>query len=210
MLSFVLFLSFVAIVLWAAYRKVGLLPTTLAIGAVLVALSAWMFGRFVQASGPGHHRALAALLSGALLVAALWLAWPREQAADAAPAAQGPSQGSEAAAWQPWSEARVAQSLAQGRAVFVDFTAAWCVTCQVNKKLVLERGPVVSAMRQSGVLRLRADWTNRDPAITAALARHGRNGVPLYLLYVPGASQPKVLPEILTAALVMDALAALR
>jgi thiol:disulfide interchange protein DsbD len=94
--------------------------------------------------------------------------------------------------------------------VFVDFTAAWCVTCQANKKLVLERGPVVGAMRKSGVLRLRADWTNRDPAITAALASHGRNGVPLYLLYVPGAAQPKVLPEILTAALVMDALAALR
>ena len=80
----------------------------------------------------------------------------------------------------------------------------------MNKKLVLEREPVNGEMQRRNVVRLRADWTHRDAAITAALARHGRNGVPLYLLYVPGEPAPRVLPELLTGGIVMQALAALR
>jgi thiol:disulfide interchange protein DsbD len=90
--------------------------------------------------------------------------------------------------------------------VFVDFTAAWCVTCQANKRLVLEREAVLEAMSQRGVLRLRADWTRRDPAITGELARFGRNGVPLYLLYRPGEAAPQILPELLTTGIVLNAL----
>jgi thiol:disulfide interchange protein DsbD len=109
-------------------------------------------------------------------------------------------------AWEPWSERRIDAALAEGRPVFVDFTAAWCVSCQANKKLVLERDAVVDAMRARGVVALRADWTQRDPAITAALARHGRNGVPLYLVYRAGSREPAVLPELLTVGTVLDAL----
>lgn len=91
--------------------------------------------------------------------------------------------------------------------MFVDFTAAWCVSCQANKRLVLERDAIVAAMAQRGVVRLRADWTNRDAAITEELARYGRNGVPLYLLFTPGQPAPRILPELLTSGIVMDALA---
>jgi thiol:disulfide interchange protein DsbD len=112
-------------------------------------------------------------------------------------------------AWEPWSAQRVADAVAEGRPVFVDFTAAWCVSCQANKKLVLEREAIVRDMAQRKVLRLRADWTQRDPAITAELARHGRNGVPLYLLYDPVSRVPRVLPELLTVGLVTEALGAL-
>jgi len=186
----------------------------LSVGAVLIALAAWLYGRFVQAPA-GSHRPLAAALAVASLAGGLWLAWPAD-----APSATRPSQAgatgagesgqADASGWTPWSEARVAAAVAAGRPVFVDFTAAWCVSCQANKALVLSRDPVDSEMRRRGVMLLRADWTNRDAAITAELARHGRNGVPLYLLYVPGEAQPRVLPEILTSSIVMDALRAVR
>ena len=95
------------------------------------------------------------------------------------------------------------------RPVFVDFTAAWCVSCQANKRLVLERDAIVADMVERGVLRLKADWTNRDPRITEALARFGRNGVPLYLVYRPDELEPRVLPELLTPGIVREALAGL-
>jgi thiol:disulfide interchange protein DsbD len=108
--------------------------------------------------------------------------------------------------WQAWSDERVLDALSRGHPVFVDFTAAWCVTCQANKQLALERQPVIEAFARRKVVTLRADWTQRDPAIAAALARHGRNGVPLYLVYHPGSAQPLVLPELLTVSIVLDAL----
>jgi thiol:disulfide interchange protein DsbD len=119
------------------------------------------------------------------------------------------SAGVDAGGWQPWSVQALTQARDAGRPVFVDFTAAWCVSCQVNKQLVLDRERVVQAMERADVLRLRADWTRRDPSITAELASHGRTGVPLYLLYPPGSSQAAVLPELLTQAVVLEALGAL-
>jgi thiol:disulfide interchange protein DsbD len=95
-----------------------------------------------------------------------------------------------------------------GRPVFVDFTAAWCVTCQVNKRLVLNSIDVRDAFARRGVTLVRADWTRRDPAITRALAALGRNGVPVYVLYRPG-REPLLLPEVLRTQLVVDALATL-
>jgi thiol:disulfide interchange protein DsbD len=177
----------------------------LALGAVLLSLAAWLYGRFVQASA-AVHRALAAALAVLSLGTGLWVAWPGPPVAPEA----APSRARADAGWLPWDEARVASAVAAGQPVFVDFTAAWCVSCQVNKKLVLDRAPVADEMSRRRVLRLRADWTNRDASITAALARHGRNGVPLYLLYVPGEPAPRVLPEILTPGLVIEALASLR
>jgi len=191
---------------WVLGQQAGIdAVLALAIGAVLLALGLWLTGRFVQ-QGSGGRRGVAAALAVAALALGLWTAWPRDVGSGAATPMQA---GAESIAWQPWSRERVDDALARGRGVFVDFTAAWCVSCQANKRLVLERDAVVSAMAQRGVLRLRGDWTNRDPAITAELARFGRNGVPLYLMYRPGEPQPQVLPELLTVGLVMDALAPL-
>ena len=108
--------------------------------------------------------------------------------------------------WRPWSEAAMQAELAAGRTVFVDFTAAWCVSCQVNKKTVLEQTSVQAAFDRAGVVRMRADWTRRDAEISAALGRLGRSGVPVYLLQRPGQA-PQLLPEILTAGVVVEALA---
>lgn len=177
----------------------------LGLGAVLLAFAAWLAARVARAPA----RALAA----ACAVCALWLAWPVSGGSAAAPAGSAaqstPAAAGEApAGWQPWSVERVESLRAAARPVFVDFTAAWCVSCQVNKRVALDSEAVQRAMAARGVARLRADWTQRDPAITAALAGFGRSGVPLYLLYLPGESMPRVLPELLTPGIVLEALAA--
>lgn len=107
-----------------------------------------------------------------------------------------------------FSQERVETLLAEGRPVFVDFTAAWCITCQVNEKTTLSTQKVQNAFQKYNVAFLVADWTNSDPAITHALELFGRDGVPLYILYVPGL-EPRVLPTILTPDIVLDALKSL-
>ncbi|MDN6885788.1 thioredoxin family protein [Variovorax sp. CAN2819] len=110
--------------------------------------------------------------------------------------------------WQPWSAERAAQLSDSGRPVFIDFTAAWCVTCQYNKKSTLSDAQVLADFDAKKVAMLRADWTRRDPAITAALTALGRSGVPVYVLQAPG-KPPVVLTEILGKDEVRAALAAL-
>jgi thiol:disulfide interchange protein/DsbC/DsbD-like thiol-disulfide interchange protein len=109
--------------------------------------------------------------------------------------------------WQPWSAQRVAELNAQGRPVFVDFTAAWCVTCQFNKRTVLADPVLLADFDIHGVALLRADWTRRDAAIGAELSRLGRSGVPVYALYRPGAAMPQLLGELLSVQEVRSALA---
>ena len=110
--------------------------------------------------------------------------------------------------WQPWSTTRVAELHAAGRPVFVDFTAAWCITCQYNKKTTLSDPAVLADFDSRRVAMLRADWTRQDPAITAALAALGRSGVPVYVLHAPG-KPPRVMTEILSRNELQEALAAL-
>ena len=99
--------------------------------------------------------------------------------------------------WQAWEPGRVDQLTATGQSVFVDFTAAWCVTCQYNKKTTLANADVLKDFSSKKVALLRADWTRRDPAVTAALAQLGRSGVPVYVIYKPGRA-PVVLSEVLS------------
>lgn len=110
--------------------------------------------------------------------------------------------------WQAWEPGRVEQLNAQGQSVFVDFTAAWCVTCQYNKKTTLADPAVLADIDAKKVVLLRADWTRRDPAVTAALSQLGRSGVPVYVIYKPG-SAPRVLSEILSVSDVRAELARL-
>ena len=111
--------------------------------------------------------------------------------------------------WEPWSADAVSRYQSQGRPVFVDFTAAWCLSCQVNERVALNRPEVQQAFHSANVALLRADWTRHDEAITQALAALGRSGVPAYALYAPGESSPRLLPEVLTQSIVMDELSKL-
>ena len=98
--------------------------------------------------------------------------------------------------WEPWNRARAESLAAQGRLVFVDVTADWCFTCKVNERLVLETPEVAGAFAENAVVAMKADWTNRNDAIAAYLAEHGRYGIPFYVLYRPG-QPPHVFSELL-------------
>ena len=165
-------------------------------GLVLIAMAAWMYGRSLHA--PGMWRtAIAAILAAVGLA----VAWPGPSVGDGGEtlaARKGEL------AWQPWSPEKVSELTAAGRPVFVDFTAAWCVTCQVNKRIALHNAQVIAAFAAHDVVPLKADWTRQDPRITSTLARLGRNAVPVYALYLPGEDAPRLLPEVLTPALVLD------
>ena len=124
------------------------------------------------------------------------------------PAPQSSAQAPAGERWQAWSSEKVQTLQTSGKPVFVDFTAAWCVTCQVNKRTTLNRADVLAAFDQHQVQLLRADWTRRDPAITTALQQLGRSGVPVYVLYAPGKT-PVVLTELLTPAEVLETLVSL-
>jgi thiol:disulfide interchange protein DsbD len=145
-------------------------------------------------------RNVSRVLAVAAMLVAGWLAGPLVDDAAAAGA-----KSSASGDWQPYSRVRLDELVNAGRPVFVDFTAAWCVSCQANKKLVLEREDAIKAFAEKQVVLLRADWTRRDPEITAALGEFGRSGVPVYALYRPGKST-LVLPEILTPGGLREAL----
>jgi thiol:disulfide interchange protein len=105
---------------------------------------------------------------------------------------------------EPFSEARLAELTAQGRPVFAYFTADWCLTCKVNEKAVIETAAVSKALADGKVAVLVGDWTDGDPALGRFIERHNRAGVPLYLWYKPGEAAPRVLPQILTQAMLRD------
>ena len=167
----------------------------LLVGMVIIAFGAWLYGRW-QLENP--VRALIAAVSLLLIGAAI--AWPT-----AAPvaAARGNGMTNSADSWVPFSKEKVAELRAQGRAVFIDFTATWCITCQVNKRVALNQQEVLRRFEELQIVRMKADWTVKDPAITEALAAFGRNGVPLYVFYPVGA-EAQILPEVLTPSIVLS------
>lgn len=178
----------------AAWLAWVLTQQTGANGALALLLLAVVLGFALMAARWGRAWLIVGLVALALVAAFAWR----------------PLLGGEAASAlrsDAWSAARVAQLRAEGRPVFVNFTAAWCITCQANEIGVLSRPEIVEAFARNRVIYLKADWTNQDAAIAAELAAHGRAGVPLYLYYPPGNAPPVVLPQILSVETINETIA---
>jgi thiol:disulfide interchange protein DsbD len=187
-------LATVVWLVWVASLQAGP-DVVLAILAslVLLGMAAWVTGHW---TGRGSR-----IVAAAIVVVALGIQARIEPSSEPRPTA-GTS-----LAWEPYSTARLDALLRAGTPVFVDFTAAWCVTCQVNERLVLATTAVANKMKAIGVVPVRADWTRPDPDITRALQQFGRDGVPLYVLYSgKEADPPRILPQILTTDSVLTEL----
>jgi thiol:disulfide interchange protein DsbD len=203
MLTFKQFLAFpmygaAAWLVWVLAQESGPRGVAIILAAfVALALAAWLWSTTRNLSrrtqGIGALLALLVLLGGLFGVSLL-------RGASAAPVASSVKAG------EPYTAAKLASLRAAGRPVFVDATAAWCITCLVNEEAVLSRPSVKSAFADRHVTYLVADWTNQNPEITQLLKDNGRSGVPLYLYYAPHAATPVILPQILTESGVLEAL----
>jgi thiol:disulfide interchange protein len=174
-------------------------------GAILVALAAWAYQKSKFSSSGGRVTALITAVVAVLL--AIFLPVRYAGVAVAATDTSSSAGARNADAWQPYDAAKLAALNAEGKPVLVNFTASWCLTCLVNERNAFADTAVQEVFSGKGVTLMKGDWTNRDPAITKALADQGRAGVPLYLVYnsKPGATAPAVLPQLLTAGVVRDA-----
>lgn len=187
--------------LWVFGQQTGVDALAIILLAmILLALGAWLWARGVRSDRGVTRSAAAAVMALAVGIAAFS---GREAAASAAPTS---STIASTGSWEPYSAQRVSALRAEGRPVFVDFTAAWCLSCQVNERVALRTDAVVQAFQRANVALLRADWTSRNDEITQVLASFGRSGVPLYVLYpsTPSGSA-SILPAVLTPGIIIDA-----
>jgi thiol:disulfide interchange protein DsbD len=197
-LAFPMFATVIWLV-WVLGQQSGMDGAAALLGLLLLlALLMWSL------SLSGRSRSVGAGLS--VLAFAWGLSWALPLLRALPPAVTPSQQAGEL--WQAWSPERMQELQAQGRPVLVDFTAAWCVTCQINKKSTLSNPEVLADFAARQVTLMRADWTRRDPAITAALTHLGRSGVPVYVLYAPGKA-PLVLSELLSVRKLQEALTTL-
>jgi thiol:disulfide interchange protein DsbD len=162
-------------------------------GLVLVAMGVWAYGRWCAFGASAGRARFGMVACVALIALGAWTGWPR-------PAAPGDI------VWEKWSPEAVEKLRSEGRIVYVDFTARWCATCQANKRLVFHSEDVLRAFHEKNIATLRGDWTNKDPQITAELAKYNRAAVPFNVIWLPGRPDPVTLPELLTPSAVLDAL----
>src|SRR5436190_2972149 len=166
-----------------------------------LSLACWMKGSFLTPTASPAGRLVVLVLMLVLVLGSGWYFGQKFAVTKLAPGGETPVAGD----WQPFTPERLQSELAQGHNVFVDFTAAWCLTCKFNEATVLESAAVREAFQRRGIVKIKADWTNADPAITKMLKQFGRPGVPLYVLY-PAGKSPIVFPELLTQSILLDKL----
>jgi thiol:disulfide interchange protein len=169
---------------------------------LVISVACWMKGAFIVPTAPAVKRIIVFVLMLLLVIGSgVYFIGDKFQSAKIT-SADSQIRGD----WQPFTPERLQTELEQGRTVFVDFTAAWCLTCKFNEASVLEAQDVREAFQRHGIVKLKADWTNGDPVITKLLQQFGRPGVPLYVLYPAKNEEPIVFPEVLTKRMVLDKL----
>ncbi len=213
--SFKQFLGFLMMatviwLIWVLGIQAGIdAVTSLLIALLIIGIAGWVYGRWGTPAMEGAARRWGIAIAAFLLIFGLSFALNTAGRAAAGGTMQISTGGTngEGIEWQAFSPELVRELRAQKRAVFIDFTAAWCLSCQVNERVALANPEVVKKFRELNVAMIKADWTSRDETITKALAEFGRNSVPLYVLYYPDPDkEPLILPEILTPGIVLDAL----
>jgi len=196
-----------ATVIWLAWVlgvQAGSNAVAALLGALLVlGIGGWVLGRWGGlAVSPSRRRAIN-LVAMVLILGGITLGLAGVKTLGSTPSAATVSDG--AIAWEPFTNDRLDSARREGRPVFIDFTAAWCLSCQVNERVAFSSSDVQRRFSDLGIQALKADWTSRSEEITQALAGYGRNSVPLYVLYGAG-NKPTILPEILTPGIVLKAL----
>jgi thiol:disulfide interchange protein DsbD len=168
----------------------------------MISIACWMKGAFLTPSASTKVRTIAALtMSILLLVSGVYFIGGKFRSANVASA-----ESRLRSDWQAFTPERLQAEVEQGHSVFVDFTAAWCLTCKFNEASVLESSAVREAFQRHAIVKLKADWTNGDPVITKLLQQFGRPGVPLYVLYPGKSEEPIVFPELLTKSMLLEKL----
>jgi thiol:disulfide interchange protein DsbD len=187
---------------WVLALQAGAISTLLALGGmVVIAFAAWLFDS--TRSRSGWQRPGATIVAAALVIATLLFSYLQLHHAPASKSSTATSSSEQN--WQGFSNERLQALRAEGKPVFLNFTAAWCITCLVNERVALSQDSVTSAFKNAGITYLKGDWTNQDESVTRKLAEFGRNGVPLYVFYPAGKSaEPIVLPQILTPEIVLN------
>ncbi len=174
-------------------------------GLLLASLGAWILHRWQPYTISNKARIISRSIAGLLLAGGLFVALSSANT-DATTAQSGSGTDNYGIEWISFTPDIVDELRSDGRHVFIDFTAAWCITCKANERVVFSSSEVRERFRDLDVAMVKADWTNRNPDITRALSEFNRSGVPLYLLYNADGSAPQVLPELLTPGIVMNAL----
>lgn len=206
-MGFLLMASVVWLV-WVLGNQAGVdAVATLLLAFIVMSVGGWALGRWGGFMSSAVTRRLAQATATALILGGVAFAINGVRGAAPAAEAKASLSSNGGIKWEAFSPERVAELRAAGKPVFIDFTAAWCLSCKVNERIAIDTPEVRAEFEKRGVSMLKADWTSRDETITKTLAEFDRSGVPLYVLYSGGANQPpKVLPEALTPGIVLDAL----
>ncbi|MGA9120882.1 MAG: thioredoxin family protein [Bacteroidota bacterium] len=203
-----------ATVLWLLYilgKQLGMEAIVWTAAFLLVlGVACWVIGRFLTLSS-SRLRTVIVWIVAIAIVAAGWWGFLGDVLSAGAILEAGTTTGStlsgEGISWERFDKARLETLLDDSKPVLIDFTADWCLTCKVNEKTVLSDPEVIERVKQTGIVAIKADWTNRNPEITDLLAKFGRSGVPLYVLFPQGKpTEPIVLPEVITKNIFLDAL----
>ena len=176
-------------------------------GLLIVSIGAWVYGRWATPIKIVGTRRMATLIALVIASFGVWMLMPSEEATSAVASEGSGGPDKYGVTWEEFSPEVVAAARAEGKPVFIDFTAKWCLTCKANKAVIFASDEVKRRFDELGVVMVRGDWTKRNPVITKALESFGRSGVPLYVLYDgEPSSSPQLLPELLNPGIVLDAL----
>ncbi len=200
-MSFLLF-GTVAFLAWVLTGMIEGQPMLfLLFSLVIIALGCWIYGRWSLPHKPARTRLIAVILTLGCLIGGLTFGWPKVEKGAASEA----SHVEGGLTWEAWSPEKAEQLRAEGKAVYIDYTAKWCFTCQVNKR-VYKDAALQKLITDKKIVLLKADWTNEDPRITKALSDLGKAAVPVNVLYLPGKPEPVILPELLSVENVSSAM----